>query len=297
MKAPKIAALATLASLLEASAPKPGNVSPGRPFRNMRYEEFLASAVAAGPELGRAGERPLGETILAAVRATRSWTDANTNLGIILLLAPLARAAGVPIEAGRGGPGALRERLRAVLASTTLDDARHAYAAIREAQPSGLGGVAEQDVANEPTVILRDAMRLAAPRDSVAGEYITDFAFTFETGVPALRRARAAELTWADATVETYLTLLAARPDSLIARKLGADAAAGTSRQAAGLLRAGGIRTEAGCAAIAAFDSALRDAHNSHNPGTTADLTAAALFVVLLEDGWTPDRPRNPRAQ
>ena len=115
--------------------------------------------------------------------------------------------------------------------------------------------------------------------------------------IPALRAARTAGLDWPDATVETFLALLAARPDTLIARKLGPDAAAATSRQAAEVLWESGVRTAAGRAAIAAFDSALRDAHNSRNPGTTADLTAATLFVILLEDGWSNDRSRNPRAQ
>ncbi len=292
-----IGTLAALASLLEASAPKPGNVGPGRPFHDMRYEDFLASALAAGPELGRAVERPLGETILAAVRATRRLTTANTNLGIILLLAPLAKAAGAQREPGHAGPVLLRERLHGVLASTSIEDARHAYHAIREARPGGLGAVPDQDLGDEPTVSLQETMRLAATRDSIAAEYVTDFAITFETGLPALRAARAADLDWPDATVETYLTLLAARPDSLIGRKLGSEAAASTSRQAAGVLREGGVRSAAGRAAIAAFDSALRDAHNSRNPGTTADLTAATLFVLLLEDGWSNVRSRNPSAQ
>jgi triphosphoribosyl-dephospho-CoA synthase len=291
-----IGTLAALASALEASAPKPGNVSPGRPFRDMGYEDFLASAVAAGPELGRAGERALGETILAAVRATRRWTTANTNLGVVLLMAPLAKAAGAADRPGAGEVG-LRGRLRAVLDATSVADARHAYHAIREARPGGLGAAPEQDLQDEPTVTLREAMRLAAARDSVAAEYLSNFAITFDTGLPALRAARAGALGWSEAIVETFLTILAAHPDSLIGRKLGPDAAAAISARAAELLRTGGVRTPAGRAAIAAFDSALRDAHNSRNPGTTADLTAATLFVLLLEDGWRHDRPRIPRAQ
>ncbi len=291
----ELAALATLAAILEASAPKPGNVSPGRPFRDMRYEDFVASAIAAGPALGRAAGRGLGETILEAVHATRRWTDANTNLGIILLFAPLARAA------RECQPGADASELRAavarVLAASTIADARSVYAAIRSARPGGLGAATEQDIAAEPTVTLLDTMRLAADRDAVAAEYASDFAITFSTGAPALRKARMDGLDWADATVECYLALLAARPDTLIARKLGRAEAEGVSREAEAVLRAGGVRSAGGRAAITAFDSTLRDAHNSRNPGTTADLTAAALFVILLEDGWRNVRSRNPRAQ
>jgi triphosphoribosyl-dephospho-CoA synthase len=288
----RISALATLAALLEASAPKPGNVSPGRPFRDMRFEDFAASAVACGPAFGCAAQRPLGETILSAVRATREWTDANTNLGIILLFAPLARAAG-----GAGSAVDLRGGLRGVLAATTIEDARAVYAAIRAARAGGLGGVTDQDLAEEPTVTLLETMRLAAARDSVASEYVSDYAITFETGVPALRAARGAGLDWTDAIIECFLALLVARPDTLVARKLGAVAAEVISREADEVVRAGGVRSAGGRAAIAAFDSSLRDAHNSRNPGTTADLTAAALFVTLLEEGWRTDRSRNPRAQ
>ena len=288
----RISALATLAALLEASAPKPGNVSPGRPFRDMRFEDFVASAVACGPAFGCAAQRPLGETILSAVRATREWTGANTNLGIILLFAPLARAAG-----GAGSAADLRAGLRGVLAATTIEDARAVYAAIHAARPGGLGSVTDQDLAEEPTATLLETMKLAAARDSVASEYASNYAITFETGVPALRAARAAGLDWSDAIIESFLALLVAKPDTLIARKLGAVAAEVISREADEVVRAGGVRSAGGRAAIAAFDSSLRDAHNSRNPGTTADLTAAALFVTLLEDGWRNDRSRNLRAQ
>jgi len=276
----RVAAAGQLACLLEVSAPKPGNVSPGRHFHDTRYEDFLASAVAIGPALATAGERPLGATIFAAADATARWTRSNTNLGIILLLAPLARAAHRP---GR----ALRDELREVLAGTTVADAAEAYAAIRRARPGGLGAAASEDVAAAPTVTLRDAMALAADRDSVAREYITDFAATFEIGAPALRAARSSGLDWADATVETYLRLLAAVPDTHIARKLGRAAAEAVSRRAREVEAAGGVRTPEGQLALLAFDAELRSPTNSHNPGTTADLTCAALFVVILEDSRT----------
>jgi triphosphoribosyl-dephospho-CoA synthase len=271
-----VAAAGQLACLLEVSAPKPGNVSPGRHFHDTRFEDFLASAVAIGPALAAAGSRTLGATILAATDATARWTRSNTNLGIILLLAPLARAA-------HRGNGGLRDELRGVLAHTTVADAADAYAAIRHARPGGLGASSSEDVASAPTVTLRDAMALAAERDSVACEYTTDFAATFEIGAPALRAARSAGLDWSDATVETYLRLLAAVPDTHIARKLGRPAAEAVSARAREVEQAGGVRTPQGRLALEAFDAELRSPTNSHNPGTTADLTCAALFVVILE--------------
>lgn len=275
-----VAVAAQLACLLEVSAPKPGNVSPGAPFHDARWEDFLASAAAIGPAFAEAGAQPLGRTIRAAIEATRRWTRAKTNLGMVLLLAPLARAALQP------GPGALRARLAATLADTTLEDARDVYAAIRLAAPGGLGRAPAQDVAGTPTVTLRDAMALAADRDAIAREYATDFRATFEVGAPALDRALGDGLSWSDATVEAYLTLLASAPDTLIGRKLGPGEAATVQRRARAALEAGGIRDAAGRGALADLDRDLRDPRNARNPGATADLIAAAIFVVLLAGGW-----------
>jgi triphosphoribosyl-dephospho-CoA synthase len=260
-----IASAAQLACLIEASAPKPGNVSPGRDFPDASYEDFLASAAAIGPAL--ASELPLGATINAAIRATGQWTRSNTNLGMVLLLAPLARAA----RSSASSSLPLRDALHNVLASTTVEDAREVYAAIRLARPGGLGTVAEEDVAGEPGVALTDAMRMAADRDSIAAEYATDFRITFDIGLPTLLAAKSHG--WEEATVRTYLALLAEIPDTHIARKFGSSVAADVSRRARGAVRAGPEGR-------AHFDEELRSA--GVNPGTTADLTAAALYVALL---------------
>lgn len=279
MTGEEIAAAAQLACLLEVSAPKPGNVSPERHFHDTRYEDFLASAVAIGPALALAGGRPLGATIRAAMEATTRWTRSNTNLGIVLLLAPLARAA------ARTG-GDLRSRVAAVLGETTVTDAAEAYAAIRLARPGGLGAASAEDVSAAPTVTLREAMALAAERDAVAREYTTGFALTFDVGVPALAGARRRGATWSDATVECFLALLAAVPDTHIARKLGPVEAERLSTRAREVAAAGGTASPEGRRALAALDAELRDQRNTRNPGTTADLTCAALFVVILEGGW-----------
>ena len=275
-----VAAAAQLACLLEVSAPKPGNVSPFAGFRDASYEDFLASAAAIGPALTAAGERPLGATIRAAVEATARWVPSNTNLGLVLLLAPLARAALTP------GGASLRDRLAATLAATTVADARDTYAAIRLGAPGGLGRAPDQDVAGTPTATLRDVMAMAVERDAIAREYASDFRTTFELGAPALRAALADRLPWRDAVVEAYLTLLVAAPDTHIARKLGLPAAITVQRRGRSVLDAGGVRTAAGREAIAALDGELRDEANTLNPGATADLTGAAIYVVLLEGGW-----------
>jgi triphosphoribosyl-dephospho-CoA synthase len=256
------------------SAEKPGNITPTHDFHDTSYEDMLRSAIAVGPELALAGERGVGETVLGVVRASRRVTSANTNLGIALLLAPLARAA---LD---GGP--LRARLGTTLRALDRADASAAYEAIRLAGAGGLRERVEHDVRSEPEVGLHDAMASAAVRDSIASEYMNDYALTFETGLPALAAALGDGLAPRAAIVELALRLLDAAPDTLIARKRGAEAAARVSAGARDVLAAGGVRTDAGREALHSFDAALREPGNALNPGTTADLVTATVFVALL---------------
>jgi len=269
-----VAGAAQLACVLEVSAEKPGNITPTHDFDDTTFEDMVRSAIAVGPPIGRAGERGVGETVLAAVEASRAVAPSNTNLGIALLLAPLAKAA----LAG----GELRAQVSAVLRALDDADARAAYAAIRTAGAGGLEEPVEHDVRSEPDVGLSEAMASAAGRDSIASEYASDFALTFETGVPALVAALGHGLAVRDAIVELHLRLLDAVPDTLIARKRGTEAAERVSAGAREVLAAGGVRTEAGRAALRGFDASLRESGNALNPGTTADLVTAVVFVAVL---------------
>lgn len=268
-----------LACLLEVTAAKPGNVTRYHDLPDLALTDFLASAVAIGPAMAAAGQQAVGATIVQAVRATRRRVATNTNLGIILLLAPLATAALRLIPPG----ASLRQRVGVVLESLTVEDAQQAYAAIRLAMPGGLGSVEQQDVTAAPTVDLRAAMALAADRDSVAREYATGFATTFEVGYPALLRLLE-QGPVQEATVGAYLTLLAHTPDTLIVRRHGSECAEEVRRRAEDTLRLGGQHTAQGREAIAGLDRWLRAARPRLNPGTTADLVTAALFVALLHD-------------
>jgi triphosphoribosyl-dephospho-CoA synthase len=275
----EVAAMAQLACILEASAPKPGNVSPGRPFADLRYEDFIASAIAIGRAFEQAGSQPVGRTVRAAIESTLEWAPSNTNLGIVLLLAPLARAV-IGVEAH------FSARVCEVLNATTIDDAREVYEAIRLARPGGLGKSEAQDVADAPTMTLLEVMRLAADRDSIASEYATGFELTFTIAAPALARARRDGLPWDDAIVETFLTLLMQKADTHIVRRTGLDAAEQVSRRARTVVEEGGVRSVAGRLAIDDMDRSMRDARNSLNPGSTADLTTAAIFVELVAHGY-----------
>lgn len=281
-----IALRAQVACLIELSAPNPGNVRPGRDLPGLTARELMLSAAAVGPALGAAGEAPVGETILRAVEETRRWVDTNTNLGIVLLLAPVARAAAVA-AAEPPGERDLGEALEGVLASTTVRDAELAYRAIRVAGPGGLGEVDEQDVSGSPDVTLRAAMRLAADRDAVAAQYATGYRLVRRVAVPAVRAARERGVDWTAAAHRCFTRLLAERPDSLIARKFGRGEAESIRDEARRLLEAGPPGSPDAAPGWERLDRRLRSASPPRNPGTTADLTATALFLALLaEAGW-----------
>jgi len=273
----EIALFAQAASLLEVAASKPGNVSRHHDFGDTTFEDFLLSGVAIGAAMGAAGQAGVGETVLRSVRDTRRWVSVNTNLGIVLLLAPLARAA------AQDG-ASLRDRLSRVLAALSVEDAIAAYAAIRQAEPGGLGRVEAQDVGSQPTLTLREAMALAAARDTIAREYVTDYAVTFDVALPALRRARGAGLGWSDSALECYLRVLADVPDTLVERKAGREMARAVSGRARDVLAAGAPGSRERALVAAAFDAELRGGANRLNPGTSADLVAAALFAALCEE-------------
>lgn len=275
-----VALAAELACLLEVSAPKPGNVTRFADFSDTRYTDFLASAVIVGSVLRKAGKASTGLLILDMVRETARLVGRNTNLGIALLFAPLAKAA------LRGGRRSLRSRLHAVLASLTPIDGQKVYEAIRLAAPGGLGDAAERDVnTTRGRVSLLEAMRSAMDRDSIAREYTSDFDITFTIGAPALEGLIRESGDTEASIVQTYLTLLSRLPDSLIARKCGDREARRVSRQAGAILAEGGAFSTKGQRTLAQWDRTLRRGGNRLNPGTTADLTAAALLVVMLQEG------------
>lgn len=267
--------LARLACLMEATARKPGNVHPGAAFDDLAYLDFVRSADVIAAPLDRARDVGVGAAVLDAVRATRKVVATNTNLGMILLLAPLAAVPdGVDV----------RDGVRDVLDLLTVDDARLAYQGIRLACPGGLGSVPEHDVADEPTITLLSAMSLAAARDAVARQYATAYEDVFLLGLPALSTALRREgLPTEAAIIRAYLTLMAHRPDTLIARKRGESVALDAARRAALILEKQWPRTPESITALREFDAWLRADGHARNPGATADLIAATLYVALRD--------------
>jgi ribosomal protein S6--L-glutamate ligase len=277
-----VSRVSCLAATWEVTARKAGNVHRYADFADVTYADFVLSAAAAASELGRAAHRPFGETVLAAIRATRAVVRTNTNLGIVLLLAPLAK---VPDGVG------LQPGVRGVLADSTVADAAGVYEAIRLANPGGLGTVKEQDVRGTPSLPLRDVMALAADRDLVARQYVNDFTDVFDLGVPALLDGFHRFGRVEPAIQHCQLVWLANHPDSLIVRKCGRDVAAEASRRARGVVELGSVGTVEGRAAYDEFDRWLRGDGHARNPGTTADLVTACLYVALRERTLTEESP------
>lgn len=274
----RVALAARLACVLEASAEKVGNVTPEHQFADSGFRDFVASAVALGPAIAQAGPGRVGWAVWKSIVAARRATPTNAHLGVALLFSPLAAAWLSPEGGG------LRRRLAAVLRGLTVGDARWAYRAIRLANPGGLGESDEADVrAGSPTITLRQAMALAAQRDAIAWEYVHDFSITFDFMLPALLRGVGRGLALPEAIAQAHLELVARLPDTLIMRKAGRPTAEAVSAKARAVLEAGGLYTRQGQRAAGRLDRDLREEGNRLNPGASADLAAAALFVWLLE--------------
>lgn len=268
------------ACVWEVTARKVGNVHPSAGFADLNYLDFVHAAGALASAIATAAHAPFGNTVFNAVNLSRMVTLSNTNLGIILLLVPLSHR----------GP-ALRDELVDGLRGLTVHDAEMTYLAIQRARPGGLAEVPDQDIFDTPTVTLLEAMTLAAGRDLIARQYANGFADVFDFGVPAFLDAFAKFGRIEPAVIECQLKWLATYPDSLIARKNGPAVAEDVRRLAADVLNLGGLDTPEGRTAGFALDWHLRSDGNRLNPGTTADLVTACLFVALRENKVKPSDP------
>lgn len=273
----------------EVEALKPGNVHVHADGHGMTVDHFLRSAAAAAPPLCACGAS-VGARVLGAVRASFSTVGLNTNLGIVLLCAPLAAAAEraamqhESLADRASAARALRAALAHTLAALDVADAQAAFEAIRLASPGGLGAASRHDVREPAAATLREAMDEAAARDMIARQYAHDFEDVFAVGLRALEGARAAGVRapWLASVV--HMTFLARFDDSHVARKFGSVRAAALREEAAALLEA--LKTCARPAdftgELMAFDARLKGC--GLNPGTTADLTVASLFADRLID-------------
>jgi triphosphoribosyl-dephospho-CoA synthase len=262
--------LVEAACVLEARARKPGNVHPDASFGDMTYGDFVQSAHVIAPRFDQAAALPLGQLVLQSVEATRQLLGKNTNLGIILVLAPLAKAARPD-----------RESVAAVLEALGPQDAYDVYETLRLAAPGGLGQVADQDVSQTPTVPLMDAMRLAADRDLIARQYATGYDDVFSMLLPTFERGVLLQWPIEQAIIHTQLVSIATLGDTLIRRKCGEAVAAEAKRRAKDVLETCSSGAPFSLEKLHLFDRWLRADGHRRNPGTTADLLAGVLFLAL----------------
>jgi triphosphoribosyl-dephospho-CoA synthase len=267
------------ACALDVAVRKPGNVSRASPGHGMQAQQFIASAAAAAPALFTKQAR-IGQRIEAAVRATQAAVGCNTNLGILLLCAPLAAAAET------SPASSWRDAIEAQLAALDLADARATFRAISLARPGGLGAAPEQDVNAEPTLDLRAAMALAADRDRIALQYRDGFAELFDVGLAALPQGfylgeGAPDSATTAAVQRLYLAWLASAPDTHIVRKQGPEVAQIVMAAAQGWARRADLGTRLDTQPeFVAWDQEMKA--QGVNPGTSADLTVATLLLAAL---------------
>jgi len=305
-----IARAAQLASALEVSGyPKPGNVHRTSDLKESTFEHFIASSIAIGPvvlDVAKKGFRAgkgevktadigVGGTIKSAIENTMKWQrDGNTNLGLVLLLTPLAAASGITLaKEGKIEMKKLRANLSSVLKSTTPEDALNVYDAILIANPGGLGGMDELDVKNkaskkkikEERISLYEIMNLSSEWDNISREWVTDMQITFEFGYPLVKKLYGRTKNMNTTTVQSFLELLSKYPDTFVQRIHGKKIAERVSEKARAIIKEGGMLTSKGGALITKFDEELRE--KGINPGTTADLTASSLMLAIL-DGMRP---------
>ena len=263
----------TLACLLDVTVPKPGNVHRGADFEDATFLDFAASAVAIAPHIAKADSQPLGRTILDAITATQSVVGTNTNLGIVLLLAPLAAVARHTNRA---------KAIAGLMQQLTDQDSRDVFKAIRLAEAGGLGTTDEMDVYDDTSQphLLR-AMELAKDRDRIAAMYVSDFDYLLNQLATELYE-NCAQFGIHDGILSSFLENMSRFPDTLIARKCGTKVAEEAATRASDVQKYP-ISSEEWYRGIAEFDFWLRSDGNKRNPGTTADMITAGIFLALID--------------
>ena len=261
----------------DVQAFKPGNVSVYNEGHDMTVEDFIRSAeVSAAPVTNP--EYSLGEKIFYAVQATREAVGCNTNLGILLLCAPLFQAV-----YQKQADQSLRDSLRLVLENTTVDDADWVFKAITLAAPGGLGESKEQDVADSPVVSLTKAMEIASKKDRIAMQYTTNYKDIFDFSILRYNTAFVKFDDQAWAAVSVYTGLLSKYPDSHVERKYGDKYSGWVLKQIItvddALLNTD--RPEQLVPMLHEVDRKFKA--KGINPGTTADLTVATVLIILME--------------
>jgi triphosphoribosyl-dephospho-CoA synthase len=308
-KAEHISRCLELAILFEVSGyPKPGNIHRTADFAETTFEHYLASSVAIAPSFKRAAEQGIkvsegqidasevgiGYVIKDGVdRMLESQSGGNTLLGAVILLAPIAAAAGMIRNSF--SLTKLRKNIKVVVEATTPKDAVNVYDAIARVNPGGLNKSKKLDV-NDPAskkkildegITLFDTFEIASTYDSIASEWVNNYPITFDLGYPYFVKQLKKTGDINTATVHAFLKILAEVPDTFISRKVGQAKAESISAEAKQVLQEGGLTTPLGRNLLNKLDIRLRDPSHDLSPGTTADITEAVLALSNL-NGYKP---------
>ena len=298
-----------LAILYEVSGyPKPGNVHRTADFKETTFEHYLASSVAIASSfawVANQGVRVIKEEIVASEievgaaiknsveRMLKSQSGGNTLLGAIIILIPIAAAAGM--ITGGFSLTKLRKNIKVVVESTTPQDAVAVYDAIAAVNPGGLNKTMKLDVTDpnskkeilDKNITLLDTFKIAASYDSIASEWVNNYPITFDLGYPYFIKQLKEEENINIATVHTFLKILSEVPDTFISRKVGQTIAESISGEAKEVLDEGGLTSPLGRNLLLKLDNRLRDSEHNLSPGTTADITEAVLALNNL-NGYKP---------
>lgn len=288
----KIGQIAQIASVLEVSGyPKPGNVHRTRDFHDMVFEDFLISGIVIGDSIEKVANSAIlnnlskievGKYILEGVKETNKWIANNTNLGIIMLLTPIAASAAISDDFKT-----LRENIYRIIKATTVNDAINLYEAINIADAGGMGNQDKFDV-NDSNAIneliknnqnIFDVLEISASWDNLAYELVNKMPISFNIGCSTFYKLNKSN-SLNNSTILTFLTILSEIPDTLISRKYGNKRAEKVSNLAKDLLK---YKNEDSIfnKKLNQFDDYLFK--NKLNPGTTADLTAASIMLSYLK--------------
>lgn len=262
--------------MLELQALKPGNVHIFADGHRMTIQHFITSAEVSADLLCQP-DLSVGERIFGAVKATYEAVGLNTNLGMLLLCAPLIQAR---LQASASQ--SLSESLNLVLNDLTIEDGRLASQAIVLANPAGLGSASQFDVRQPVDVSLLEMMRYAQHQDRIAWQYANAFLDILGFGVQRYDEAMAKWHNTAYATTALYLGFLTHQLDTHIMRKHGTALAMTVMAEAQ--------RMDAEFSAsenpklmqrkLMEWDASLKA--RDINPGTSADLTVASLLANAL---------------
>ncbi len=273
----ELAHLYKTACLAEVEALKPGNVHVFADGHGMQIQDFIQSAEVSSAVIARLN-LCLGERIFYSIEATWHAVNCNTNLGIVLLCAPIVHALQLATTAN------LRGQIAQVLCETTREDASWAFKAIQLANPAGLGRVNAHDVNETADCTLLEAMQACANEDFIGRQYANNFHEIFEEGLPAYQNALIRWQRPAWAATALYLFWLSHYPDSHITRKYGIDIA--NQIQTEAITHFDAFRAfdnpKQYLPQLLAFDRSLKS--RAINPGTSADLTVAVILLQNFAD-------------